>query len=234
MASERGNIKHSDLKTPIRSVVEKFKAQGAGLALDGDLEVRGDLTVTVDLAVTGNIQAVDITATGDLIGTHTTLSDIGTNTHAQIDTALSELASHLSDSSDPHGATLTQTTANITTANITTANITNLPMLTIDSAALAVSQFQTIAHNLGARPNRVIVSMLCVTAELGYAVDDEVFISPNGYDSGSIDNRITVIADATNFYTITGTSIRQIARKDTGAIAIVVMAKWKFRIRYGL
>jgi len=49
---------------------------------------------------------------------HTTLSNIGTNTHAQIDTAVTNSTNHIADSSDPHGATLTQTTANITTLQI--------------------------------------------------------------------------------------------------------------------
>lgn len=44
---------------------------------------------------------------------HTALSDIGTNTHAQIDT-------HIADASDPHGSTLTQTTITAGTVTITT------------------------------------------------------------------------------------------------------------------
>jgi hypothetical protein len=41
---------------------------------------------------------------------HTTLSNIGTNTHGQIDTAITNSVAHLADTTDPHGATLTQTT----------------------------------------------------------------------------------------------------------------------------
>jgi hypothetical protein len=57
-----------------------------------------------------NYSGLKSTARKDNVGesiSHTTLSDIGTNTHAQIDF-------HIADSSDPHGATLTQTSLQIT------------------------------------------------------------------------------------------------------------------------
>ena len=49
---------------------------------------------------------------------HTALTDIGTNTHAQIDT-------HIANTSDPHGSTLTQTTANITNLQIASVAVTS-------------------------------------------------------------------------------------------------------------
>ena len=54
-----------------------------------------------------------MTAGGVVTIDHVDINNIGTNSHAQIDT-------HIADSSDPHGATLTQTTANIGTPKATT------------------------------------------------------------------------------------------------------------------
>ena len=56
---------------------------------------------------------------------HTLLSDIGTNTHAQIDTAVTASTNHIADSSDPHGTTLTQTTLDVTTLKIATVSVTS-------------------------------------------------------------------------------------------------------------
>ena len=64
--------------------------------------------------------------TGD---SHTLLSDIGTNTHAQIDT-------HIADASDPHGTTLTQTNLTVSGA-FTSQGIddnANAVAITIDSS----------------------------------------------------------------------------------------------------
>lgn len=44
---------------------------------------------------------------------HISLSNKGTNTHAQIDTAVSNSVSHIADSTDPHGSTLKQTIISI-------------------------------------------------------------------------------------------------------------------------
>lgn len=115
------------------------------------------------------------------------------------------------------------------------ANNTNntIAMLTIDSAALAVSQTQTLGHSLGAMPNRVQVSLLCVTGELGFSAGDEVFSFGN-YSDGTAGRRWTITGDTTNFTTRTDAQNINVLRKDTGAAASITMANWKFRIRYGL
>ncbi|MEE8382235.1 MAG: hypothetical protein V3R78_10235 [Thermodesulfobacteriota bacterium] len=59
-----------------------------------------------------------------VISDHTLLSNKGTNTHAQIDT-------HIADTTDPHGATLTQTTLNVT-GNLDVDGTANLDDTDID------------------------------------------------------------------------------------------------------
>lgn len=102
------------------------------------------------------------------------------------------------------------------------------PTLTIDSATLATA-IQTLPHGLGARPNYVKVSLLCSTAELGFAQGDEIF------KFAEQDVRpFQVVADATNFKTFISASVPLVLRKDTGAGAVITVANWKFRIRYRL
>uniref|UniRef100_A0A6M3K811 Putative lectin/glucanase superfamily protein n=1 Tax=viral metagenome TaxID=1070528 RepID=A0A6M3K811_9ZZZZ len=62
---------------------------------------------------------------------HTVLSDIGTNTHAQIDTAVSNSVSHIASTSNPHSVTLAQVGG--TTDHTALSNIGTLSHATIDS-----------------------------------------------------------------------------------------------------
>lgn len=120
-----------------------------------------------------------------------------------------------------------------TTKGITCGTTDNtIPMLYVDSAALQANATQTLAHNLGAKPNRVQVSLLCVTAELGFSAGDEI-INPPNYSDGTSGYRWNITVDGTNFTTRINDGIR-ILRKDTGASAALTLANWKFRIRYGL
>lgn len=50
---------------------------------------------------------------------HTNLSNIGSNTHATLDAGLSASTAHISDASNPHGSSLTQTTLTVTNAILT-------------------------------------------------------------------------------------------------------------------
>jgi hypothetical protein len=99
---------------------------------------------------------------------------------------------------------------------------------TLDSAALAITTVQTLAHSLGVRPNIVQFSLLCISIDAEYAVDDEIFIWQIDYSAG---RGLTVMADATNFKVLTD-AILTVMQKTTRTNTLVTMNKWKIRIRY--
>jgi hypothetical protein len=105
-------------------------------------------------------------------------------------------------------------------------------LATLDSEALAVNQLQNLPHGTAVRPSKMTVSLVCLTAEFNYAVNDEVFVFPQ-----SITTRFWgVCADATNIITNTEatSAIAVLDKTVAGAGRIITMASWKIRARYSL
>ena len=99
-------------------------------------------------------------------------------------------------------------------------------MTTLTSGALVANTIQTLAHGLGAMPTVVQVSLVCVTTDQGWAVDDEIY---EWLGSATADG-IVVGIDATNITVIPMTNI-YIANKTTASATVIVLAKWKIRVR---
>jgi hypothetical protein len=116
--NERGNVKRPILSPEVQGLLSNFHLNGDVLDISRSINVAGTITGTTITGTTfsGTLPWDDVDKTGSDLAdlatkSHTSLTDIGTNTHGQID-------SHIGDASDPHGATLTQTTANITTLQL--------------------------------------------------------------------------------------------------------------------
>lgn len=84
-----------------------------------------------------------------------------------------------------------------------------------------------LAHGLSGMPALVQVRLKCTTAELGYSIGDEVIINP-GASYVSSSTGLSLVPDATNITVRFGSSGGgvSVARKDTGALAIVTAASW--------
>lgn len=98
----------------------------------GDLIIQSNKIYQCLIAHTSGTFATDLAALkwqliSASVTDHTLLTNIGTNTHAQIDTALSASASHIANTSNPHSVTKAQVglsaVPNLDTS--TTANITS-------------------------------------------------------------------------------------------------------------
>ena len=108
MASNSISKDHHSLRRNLKTNGNYISGDGA----DEGLRVNND----GDVLVSGLVDTVDVASHnhdgGTGMGTgvdHTDLNNIGSNTHAQIDTAVTASTDHIADSSNPHGTTLAQT-----------------------------------------------------------------------------------------------------------------------------
>jgi len=91
----------------------------------------------------------------------------------------------------------------------------------------------TVAHGLARTPKDVQCFLRCKTAELGYAIDDEVNFSVNNASTGSSYNvNPNITRNGTNVITRITQNVTVITLS-TGAIAPITLANWKvvFRAR---
>lgn len=81
----------------------------------------------------------------------------------------------------------------------------------------------TVAHGLGGVPAFIKIHLICVTAELGYSINDVI---PLNYAINSTNAAFTVSADATNTY-FAGASAPSITNRSTNGSGSITEANWK-------
>jgi hypothetical protein len=98
---------------------------------------------------------------------------------------------------------------------------------TITSAGLI-----TLAHGLGLQPKLVLMELVCITAEAGFAVNDVIMMGPQSTTTAA--NRVNVFE-----YNATNINVRYssnancfvYADKTTGAPATLTNTSWRLRVR---
>lgn len=126
-------------------------------------------------------------------------------------------------------ATILQTTRTINGTGFNgSSNISILPSFTSSDQTITAAGSLTIAHGLPAVPNRVMWSLVNVTADQNYVAGDVVFAPINnaGGNQG-----VAVVPDATNLVVRfgSGATVFQIVNKTTGALNNITVANWRIR-----
>lgn len=96
--------------------------------------------------------------------------------------------------------------------------------------ALVAATASTDAHGLGGVPDRIKTVIRCKTAELNYAVGDEVEVTYTYYN-GYENNNAQVSANATNLRSVQGTNRWVIANASSGSLVGPTAANWKMVIK---
>jgi hypothetical protein len=114
------------------------------------------------------------------------------------------------------------------------AGLSDVPYsVIVDTVNATINTVTTSAHGLGARPTKVEVSLVCITAEFNWSVNDEIMLFPNYYD-GANSRRLTVGVDATNVIIMTHDNALAIFNKTTGGFDVITASRWKIRVRLGV
>lgn len=101
-----------------------------------------------------------------------------------------------------------------------------LARFTSSNQTITLAGSLTIAHGLGSRPFGVIVEAICLTAELGYSINDIVIVD-NGATSG-VGEGISIVTDATNINVRYTSSAIAFQNKTTGAYSNITLANWRY------
>lgn len=199
----------------------------SGLTNERSLAVAGGLTiqdlgagnaVTISASALGTVTSF---SAGDLSPLFTTTESTVTTTPALAFAAVTQASGGLAYLSPASGSAAAPTfrfiggsdlTKGILAgANITLSQIASSNQIQITAAAgggsttftssnqtITAGGSLTIAHGLGTTPKRVWAALVCQTAELGYSVNDVVFIDLNPAFGGSYSIGISCVPDATN------------------------------------
>ena len=131
----------------------------------------------------------------------------------------------------PTAASGTNTTQIASTAFVqtavsssTTAPVTPLPNITVGPGVL------TAAHALGVVPSLVVLELVCLTAEFGYAIGDVVQITV--VSNGANNYKLELFKNASLVGYATLTSLQwQINNRTVNGMAYCTAASWSLRFR---
>ena len=103
--------------------------------------------------------------------------------------------------------------------------------LSADQTIAGAAQ-RVLAHGLGVVPRLVQLELVCLTAQLGYAINDVLLVAVGANDPGN-QFGTSVVVDATNITVRygAGASVFGIINKTTGAYAGITAANWALRVR---
>lgn len=96
--------------------------------------------------------------------------------------------------------------------------------------SIVAAATSTDAHGLGGMPDRIKTILRCKTADLGYAVGDDVE-APLAFYNGYESNNAQVFANATNLKSVQGSTRWWIAHATTGVVTLITPASWKMVIK---
>lgn len=173
--------------------------------------------------------------TFDTAGTGNVFKIAGTTISANTGTGSNVLAASPALTGMPTAPTAaggTNTTQLATTAFVTSAvaavsgNIHAGTPLTVNPIDTAT---HNVAHGLGVIPQIFDIRLICLTAELGYSIGDNVLIGGNGAINGSANAAFTASADATNIY-YSGAAALSITNKGSAGSGNITNANWKLQI----
>lgn len=99
----------------------------------------------------------------------------------------------------------------------------------VESATLTALQLQTFSHYLGRTPIKRDVSLVCISADQGWMVGDEI-INITNYYATTPGQRWSIGIDSKNITTIIEGDITGF-NKSTKTVVTLTLNKWKFRIR---
>ena len=109
-------------------------------------------------------------------------------------------------------------------------NVLSYKKLLVSSTSLNPVK-QTVAHTLGKAPVGFQLILRCTTAEMGYAVGDEVIIGDNNRDINNNATSVNVIQDATDSsIKVTVSQVPYISRKDNNSYYQVNPSRWDLYI----
>jgi hypothetical protein len=86
-------------------------------------------------------------------------------------------------------------------------------------------------HGLGSAPDDVLVYMVCITTDAGYAVGDKIISSASNQAQSVVTYGYNVLCDDTNVTIVHGENSQNVYNKSTAALVTTDAAKWKLSFK---